>query len=208
MEGKRTRPSGAHEASASLPFRVLFVCTGNICRSPLAEQLFRAALLTNGMTSETVTVSSAGLNTTDGVSMDRESARMSEILGGVSIGAVSSVLQRNVVLESDLIVVMTVEQQIDLVQRYPMALNRTFPLLQLARLLSLLESEADMTADHSPSMRDMVGLAARNRSRALPTKPADHDIKDPYREPRSVHEQVARRISESVLLLARALSAK
>lgn len=30
-------------ASAAQPYRVVFVCTGNICRSPMAEVVFRAA---------------------------------------------------------------------------------------------------------------------------------------------------------------------
>jgi protein-tyrosine phosphatase len=38
---------------------VLFVCTGNICRSPTAEGVFRALLAANGL-AETVTVDSAG----------------------------------------------------------------------------------------------------------------------------------------------------
>ena len=38
---------------------VLFVCTGNICRSPTAEGAFRALLEANGL-AESVTVDSAG----------------------------------------------------------------------------------------------------------------------------------------------------
>jgi protein-tyrosine phosphatase len=32
------------------PVRVLFVCLGNICRSPLAECLFRATVRDTGLT--------------------------------------------------------------------------------------------------------------------------------------------------------------
>ncbi|GAA1838236.1 low molecular weight protein-tyrosine-phosphatase [Pseudonocardia ailaonensis] len=38
---------------------VSFVCTGNICRSPMAEQVFRAALADEGL-ADSVTVTSAG----------------------------------------------------------------------------------------------------------------------------------------------------
>jgi protein-tyrosine phosphatase len=38
---------------------VLFVCTGNICRSPTAEGVFRALLAANGL-ADSVTVDSAG----------------------------------------------------------------------------------------------------------------------------------------------------
>lgn len=41
----RTGAPGQSETEAEpLPFRVLFVCLGNICRSPAAEILFRAAV--------------------------------------------------------------------------------------------------------------------------------------------------------------------
>lgn len=46
-------------ASAVEPFRVVFVCTGNICRSPMAEVVFRAVAERAGL-SEHVASSSAG----------------------------------------------------------------------------------------------------------------------------------------------------
>lgn len=53
---------------------VVFVCTGNICRSPVAEKVFRARLAEAGL-AEAVTVSSAGIGPWHaGEPMDRRAA--------------------------------------------------------------------------------------------------------------------------------------
>ena len=46
-------------ASAAQPFRVVFVCTGNICRSPMAEKMFAHQISERGL-AEAVRVTSAG----------------------------------------------------------------------------------------------------------------------------------------------------
>lgn len=53
-----SRPGGPQRRSRVLAIDVLFVCTGNICRSPMAEALLRARLADRA---PTVEVGSAGL---------------------------------------------------------------------------------------------------------------------------------------------------
>ena len=51
------KPDG--DSRASTPYRVCFVCTGNICRSPMAEWVLRARIAEAGL-SDVVEVDSAG----------------------------------------------------------------------------------------------------------------------------------------------------
>jgi protein-tyrosine-phosphatase len=85
--------------------RVLFVCTGNMCRSPLAEGIFRSLLPKDG--AGRIEVLSAGTNTIDG---ERPTDLAEEVASenGIDIGGIRSRrLTPGLVRASDLIVVMT-----------------------------------------------------------------------------------------------------
>lgn len=55
----RTRRDGAPRSASGAAYRVCFVCSGNICRSPMAEAVLRAELADAGLDA-LVDVSSAG----------------------------------------------------------------------------------------------------------------------------------------------------
>ena len=83
---------------------VLFVCTGNICRSPLAEALCRRELEHRGMSD--ITVSSAGTGAWDGAPAS-EGAYLVALEHELDLsGHRARLLTRNVVESADLILTM------------------------------------------------------------------------------------------------------
>ena len=84
---------------------VLFVCTGNTCRSPMAEAMLRQALAARGL--DQVTVSSAGTGAWDGAPVS-EGAYLVGLENGLDLsGHRARLLTRELVRGADLILVMS-----------------------------------------------------------------------------------------------------
>ncbi len=84
--------------------RVLFVCTGNICRSPLAEALLRREL--EALDTDDIHVSSAGTGAWDGAP-GSEGAYLIALEHGLDLsGHRARLLTREVVESSDLVLTM------------------------------------------------------------------------------------------------------
>jgi protein-tyrosine-phosphatase len=84
---------------------VLFVCTGNTCRSPMAEALLRQALASRG--ADQVTVSSAGTGAWDGAPVS-EGAYLVGLEHGLDLsGHRAQLLTRELVRSADLILTMS-----------------------------------------------------------------------------------------------------
>ncbi|SNR77655.1 hypothetical protein [Blastococcus mobilis] len=181
--------------------RLLFVCTGNICRSPLAERLaYSWASQSLGATTAAVRIASAGTDALDGKPMDKRSAAALAALGGEPGGFVAQTFVPQMATEADLVLTMTRSQRRKVLAVAPRALRHTFTLPEAADLL------------RSADLRGVTDLPLRNRARELAARlnagrarrmsvEAD-DVFDPIGESGGVHKQVAARIARKLRPLA------
>ncbi|HEY6934477.1 MAG TPA: adenylyl-sulfate kinase, partial [Marmoricola sp.] len=115
-------------------FRVLFVCIGNVCRSPFGERLLAARLA-----GADVAVSSAGVAAMVGAPMSPEAAAELEQYGATADGFTARQLTPAMVRDADLVLTATRELRSRVLAETPSALRRTFTVLEFAALLDLVE---------------------------------------------------------------------
>ncbi|MGY1914962.1 arsenate reductase/protein-tyrosine-phosphatase family protein [Blastococcus sp. SYSU DS0973] len=187
--------------------RLLFVCTGNICRSPLAERLATAwADQRLGSVAANVYIASAGTDALDGRAMDKRSAAALTGLGGDPSGFAARTLVPEMATHADLVLTMTRRQRRLVLADAPRALRHTFTLPEAADLLQ--------TAD----LRGLTELPLHTRARELAVRlnagrahrmsiEAD-DVNDPIGHSGSVHKEVGARIARKLRPLADILFAE
>lgn len=115
-----------------LALHLLFVCTGNICRSPTAERL--AAAYGAQRKIANFSTSSAGLRAVVGSPVHHSAALVLERLGGQASAFAARQLSPNIASAADLILTMTRDQRDAVLERSPHLLRRTFTLSEAARL--------------------------------------------------------------------------
>jgi protein-tyrosine phosphatase len=183
-------------------FGILTVCTGNICRSPLAEQLLRAELA--GLD---VAVASAGTNALVGHPMDDRAAVYSRQLGGSPDEAFGRQLTADQVRQSDLVLAASREHRRAVVELLPRSTHFAFTVREFARLLESLDDrdwESVATApDSRTRLLSLVEIAASNRGVSeLPEDADDDDIIDPYRQDDAVYAESIGQLVPAVRAIA------
>ena len=201
--------NGAHPMST---FTIMFVCTGNMCRSPMAERLAHAALgRCLGPGAARFRVVSAGTGTYDGRTMTPEAAAVVTGYGGNPDGFLSSELTEHAVGAADLVLTATRSHRSAVVTLDPAALRRSFTMTEFARTAEVAVRRADpatggqLPADIVERARAVVASAARLRGTVRPGAPDEDDIADPIGRPMQVYqatgEVIARSVDRSVAAL-------
>lgn len=183
--------------TATGAFRVVAVCTGNVCRSPAVERLLAGRL------GPAVDVASAGTRPLTGSAI---SAPMISLLG--SVGArtddfMAQGLTEAMLAEADLVLALAREHRSAVVTLYPAATSHTFTLRELARLLALVEPERMESLARLPvseRLRALVPLAREQRGRtgAVAHEPDDDDVVDPWGGDMAVYRQAFGQILPAV----------
>ena len=181
-------------------FRILVVCTANICRSPMGEHLLRNELAERAAESPIeYVVTSAGTRGWDRSEMDADAATELRSRGGDPTEFRSKALTAHDVEVADLILTASREHRAFVLELVPRALRRTFTILEFAHLVQRLDSQPHPAGDP----RGIVTAVFANRG---DTTLDNYDIQDPYG--RSVHTQqvVADVIARAITTIAAGLT--
>lgn len=181
---------------------MLFVCTGNLCRSPFAEILTRH-LLADRLGPEVASrfdVASAGVRAAAGAPMHPDTRRQLApwgLDGAAAERFVARRLEPAMLEAADLVLGSTVEHRSAIVQMTPHALPITFSLREFARLAASVD-QARLPPDPVDRARALVGEARSRRGMVAPTGPDADQIADPIGRGAQAHQQAAALIRDAL----------
>ncbi len=114
-------------AVSNTDLTVLFVCTGNTCRSPMAEKIFNEQA--RGLSAHAF---SAGLDAKVGSPINPQAADALTKLGYSPTEHSSTLVSTEAVEKADLILTFTQDQKNELGQRFPTAIRKLFTISEYA----------------------------------------------------------------------------
>ena len=179
---------------------VLLVCTGNICRSALAERLGRAYLdEVLGAEAGVVRLVSAGTQAVVGSAMHPHSDLVLRGYGAAGGDFRAQQLTESLTAQADLVLTMTRAHRRDVLRLAPRGLARTFTLREAAALLELLGDGQPEGGGLGDRARGLVQAMADVRSRR--TTDDNDDVPDPIGGPVEAHEEAGELIVAALLPL-------
>ena len=179
---------------------MVFVCTGNVCRSPMGEALLRHHLRAYDIE---LPVSSAGiLGWNSAGATDHTLTALAE-RGVLLDGHVSRKIDPGMIVAAGLVITMTNDHADAVRLRRPDAAGRTFVFGQLLRLAERHVDESGPDAA-LPLAEWLPAVDARRdaRRRALPRD----EIRDPLGEPLAAYRELAAQLDDLTSRLARLLA--
>ena len=197
-------PTAASERGAKLTgFRVLFVCTANHCRSPIAEQLLRYTVSQKFASPDAWTVESAGTDIPGRWPLhEYASAVLAERIPAVA-DHVSTSMDTTIVRGADLVLTATRRHRSVVASTVPAAIGRSFTILQFARLCA--EVSPIQGDDPGALGRQLVVEAKLARSTLQPVPGDQDDLPDPIGQPIAQFRVCADRLQAAIDAILRPL---
>lgn len=190
-------------------FRVLFVCTGNVCRSPFAEILTRHLLIggLGGRAASRFRVESAGVRAVVGAQMDHDTRDelMPWGLDGASLAGLflARQLTAGMISDSDLILGAGQAHRGAVVERLPEARRTTFTLREFARLVADVDPRSlpDEPAGRAGALVEQAWL----RRGVVPGRRGGDEVPDPIGGDPAAHRRATTLIADAVTTIVRKL---
>lgn len=189
---------------------IMTVCTGNICRSPMAEVLLRSALADLG-----VRVHSAGTHALVDEGMTEQALQLAVAHGADATASGdhrARLLTGPLLAETDLVLTMAREHRSFVVQSMPPLLHRTFTVREFARLGASLSDDdvrsgvAAAGSDAGARLQTLARLVGGQRGLVL-AEPDNDDVIDPYRRSQNTYDLSASQLVPAVTETARVIRA-
>lgn len=190
---------------------ILTVCTGNICRSPLAEQI-----LASRLAAFSPRVSSAGTQGLDAAPMPDDAQRLAVSLGvdaTVAASHRSRYMTAADLSTPDLVLALSREHRRRVVEIAPAKLRSTFTVREFARLAAEATDDeirsAATSGGEDPRARLRAALATVTSMRGIaapPATPDDDDVIDPYRRSWETYQLSASQLTPALDQVVRVVS--
>ncbi|MFJ2029952.1 hypothetical protein [Streptosporangium sp. NPDC087985] len=193
-------PSAPSDPGDEVGFRILYVCTGNLCRSPLAERLTRSVL----GPCPALQVISAGTHAEPGRQMAERARHVLSRLGGDPGGFVSRPLTSKLVAAADLVLTATAAHRAESVAMHLPASARAFTIAEFGTLAQAVPAAAVIC--HEDPVRRAHALVVEVRALRGLVRVDQPDIPDPHGGSRRVHRAAGRKIAKSLAVPLRLLT--
>ncbi|MEF2968200.1 low molecular weight protein arginine phosphatase [Paenibacillus sp. M1] len=180
--------------------RILFVCTGNTCRSPMAEGMMRKLARERGFDIE---VKSAGVSAAKGMSISHHAGAVLKEQG-IEDRILSTPLHAELVNWADLILALTEGHKRQMIMSFPDAADKTYTLKEYAENdpVVLVEREelqrlaAEIETDRALG-REPEAAALRRLTELVRRMPV-YDISDPFGGSREDYNRTAAEIRSAL----------
>lgn len=178
--------------------RILFVCTGNICRSPMGELLFCSYTQKTSLE-----VSSAGTHSLDGHAIDPSSKALMSAIGIDASQFRSTQLTQSIANDADLILCFEPAQRHSVVAIAPSAVHYTFTLTDFSNMCAYCAQQGTISGyTIQQRLQSVIDQAVLVR----PMLPPAATISDPYRRDFEAFRSAAHATNDAIRNILHSIS--